>query len=156
MWTSYKRISTDGHLPGHEGSIGERRLVVIQPVKQLRLGGARRCQSFGPHTCRRSRCQFVVSWSGQRLLGHRIGGLQTLLLLLGIREGVSEEGGVFEGGVGQSIDLLLQHCLLGRHRVRVRHRWVERQVKQALRIGKFTPHCVMLSRQFLQYTKRVI
>lgn len=68
-----------------------------------------------------------MSWSGQRLLGHRIGGLQTLLLLLGIREGVSEEGGVFEGGVGQSIDLLLQHCLLGRRRIRVRQRWEERE-----------------------------
>ena len=65
-------------LPGNERPVCERRLVVVQPVEQLRLWSPRRTQSFGPDACRRTGRELVVSGRGQSLLGRGIGRFQTL------------------------------------------------------------------------------
>lgn len=66
-------------LPGYEGSVCQRRFVIIKAVKQLWLGGTWRRQRFGPDSGRRSRGQLVVSGCGQSLLGRGICWFQTLL-----------------------------------------------------------------------------
>lgn len=64
--------------PWYKGSVGERRLIVIQAIKQLGLGGVWRRQCFGANPCRRPRGQFIVSGCGESLLSCWIGWFQTL------------------------------------------------------------------------------
>lgn len=65
-------------VPGYKGSVGERGLVVIQTIEELRLGSSCRRECFGPDSGGGSGGQLVVSGRDQSLLSGGIGGLQAL------------------------------------------------------------------------------
>lgn len=62
----------------HEGSVGQGGLIIIQPIEELGLGGARGLQRLGPHAGGGAGGQLVVGGGRQGLLGCWVGWLQPL------------------------------------------------------------------------------